>query len=1031
MILSDVSVTRPVFASVLSLLLIAFGIVSFTKLALREYPDIDPPVVSVSTSYPGAAANVVETRITEVIEDRISGVEGIKFISSTSSDGRSNINIEFDVGRDIEAAANDVRDRVSGIADDLPEEADPPDIQKADSSDDVILWLNLVSDRMDVLELTDYAKRYLQDRFSVLPGVARVRVGGGLEYSMRVWLDRNKMAARGLTVQDIETALRSENVELPAGSIESEEVQFTARIERGYKTPEDFKKLIIANTENYLVRLGDVARIEKAAVENRTFFRGNGVPMVGLGIIKQSKGNTIEVAQAAIDLADRLAPDLPPGMEIINSYDTSVFIRNAIAEVYKTLLISMFLVVSVIFIFLGSWRAMIVPAVTVPVSLIATFIVLNLFGFSINLLTLLALVLAIGLVVDDAIVVLENIYRRIEKGEPSLSAAYFGTRQVSFAVIATTIVLVAVFAPITFLEGDLGRLFTEFAITMAAAVCFSTFVAVTLCPMIASKLLKKEEKGGLHTKIDHAFDKFSRGYGYVLKFALKARILVMIGFAVIAGLSYFIFNALPSEYAPKEDRGAFFLMVNGPEGASYQYTKEYMEEIERRLMPYTESGEITRLLVRAPRSFGTLASFNDGIVICVLNDWNKRRPADKIMGEIAGKMSDLPGVRAFPIMRQGFGGGTSKPVQFVLGGGTYEELAQWRDILIEKINENNPGLTDIDSDYKETKPQLKLIVNKDRAGDMGVSSQTIGRTLESMLGSRRVTTYIDDGEEYDVILEGERDTQRTPTNMSNIYVRSDSGRLIPLSNVVKIEEYADSGSLNRYNRVRAITIEAGLEEGYSLGEALDYLRALVRDNLPNTAAIDYKGQSLDYQSSGTSLLFIFALGFLIVFLVLAAQFESYIHPLVIILTVPLAMTGALTGLYLTGNSLNVYTQIGLIMLIGLAAKNGILIVEFANQLRDEGMEFSKALIEAAQIRLRPIVMTGITTIAGSLPLILSSGAGAETRVAIGVVILFGVAAATIFTLFIVPVAYDLLARKTGSPGDVRRELEAQQKGGIL
>jgi multidrug efflux pump len=1029
MILSDLSVTRPVFASVLSLLLIAFGAVSYSKLSLREYPDIDPPVVSVDTSYAGAAANVVETRITQVIEDRISGVEGIKFISSTSSDGRSRINIEFDVGRDIEAAANDVRDRVSAIADDLPEEADPPDIQKADSSDDVILWLNLVSENMDVLELTDYARRYLQDRFSVLPGVARVRIGGGQAYAMRVWLDRNKMAARGLTVQDIESALRSENVELPAGSIESAEVQFTARVERVYQTPEDFQNLVIAKTDNYLVRLGDVARVEKAAIENRTFFRGNGVPMVGLGIIKQSKGNTIDVAQAAIDLAVRLGPDLPPGMKIINSYDTSVFIRGAIKEVYKTLLLAMILVVGVIYLFLGSWRAMLVPAVTVPVSLIATFIVINLLGFSINLLTLLALVLAIGLVVDDAIVVLENIYRRIEKGEPPLSAAYFGTRQVSFAIIATTVVLIAVFVPITFLEGDLGRLFSEFALTMAAAVGFSTFVALTLCPMIASKLLKKTQKSKFHTKVDAVFDRFALGYGRVLSFALKFRLWVIVVFALIASLSFFLFNALPSEYAPKEDRGAFFLMVNAPEGASYQFTKEYMEEIEKRLMPYIDSGEVNRLLVRAPRSFGTISSFNDGIVIHVLNDWSKRRPASVIMGEITKNMADLPGVRVFPVMRQGFGGGTQKPVQFVLGGGTYAQLAQWRDILIEKIGENNPGLTDIDSDYKETKPQLRLLINKDRSGDLGVSGTLIGTTLESMLGSRRVTTYIEDGEEYDVVLEGERDTQRTPTNMQNIYVRSDTGALIPLSNLISIEEYADSGTLNRYNRVRSITIEAGLVEGYALGDALDFMRDLVREHLPDTAAIDYKGQSLDYKNSGSSLLFVFVLGFIIVFLVLAAQFESYIHPLVIILTVPLAMTGALAGLYLTGNSLNVYTQIGLIMLIGLAAKNGILIVEFVNQLRDQGMEFSAALMEAAQIRLRPIVMTGITTVAGSIPLILSHGAGSETRVAIGVVIMFGVAAATIFTLFIVPVAYDLLARKTGSPGDVARALENQIKEG--
>lgn len=1027
MILSDVSVKRPVFSSVLSLLLIAFGLLSFNRLALREYPDIDPPVVSITTSYQGASANIVETRITEVIEDRISGIEGIKFVESRSSDGQSNINIEFNIERDIEAATNDVRDRISGVIDELPDEADPPDIQKADSSGDVILWLNLSSDTMNTLELTDYARRYLEDRFSVLPGVARVRVGGGLEYAMRIWLDRSKMAARGLTVTDIENALRSENVELPAGSIESKTVQFTARIQRAYNNPEDFKNLIIAQQDNYLIRLSDVARIEKSAIENRTFFHGNAKPMVGIGIIKQSKANTIVVAQGAIEMAERISLNLPQGMDLSNSYDTSVFIRNAISEVYNTLFIAMILVIAVIYLFLGNFRAMLIPAVTVPVSLIATFIILYTFNFSINLLTLLALVLSIGLVVDDAIVVLENISRRIEEGEPPLSAAFNGTRQVGFAVIATTLVLVAVFAPITFLEGDLGRLFTEFSVTISAAVIFSTFVALTLCPMMASKLLKKTERSGLSRKVDNVFETFKHNYAKILTAILKFKALAILLFAALTGVSFFLFNAIPSEYAPREDRGAFFLLVNAAEGATFQFTKEYMDEIERRLMPYVDKGEVSRLIVRAPRGFGTISSFNDGMVIIVLNDWESRRPVTDIMAEITQELSDLPGVRAFPVMRQSFGGGIGKPVQFVLGGGTYEELASWRDTLLEKINENNPGLTDIDSDYKETKPQLRLIINKDRAGDLGVSIQTIGRTLETMLGSRRVTTYIDEGEEYDVILEGERSTQNTPTNMQNIYVKSGTtGKLIPLSNLVSIEEYADSGSLNRYNRVRAITIEAGLTDGYALGDALEYLNTLVHENLPDNVMIDYKGESLDYQTSGSSLIFIFSLGFLIVFLVLAAQFESYIHPFIIILTVPLAITGALAGLYFTGNSLNVYTQVGLVMLIGLAAKNGILIVEFVNQLRDEGMEFSQALIEASQIRLRPIVMTGITTVAGSIPLVLATGAGSETRVAIGVVILFGVLAATLFTLFIVPIAYDLLARGTGSPNDIKRQLEQER-----
>ncbi len=677
MLLSDISVKRPVFSSVLSLLLIAFGVISFFELTLREYPDIDPPVVSISTDYAGASANIVETRITEIIEDRISGVEGIKFISSTSSDGRSRINIEFEVSRDIEAAANDIRDRVSGVIDNLPDEVDPPDIQKADSSDDVILWFNVVSDKLSVLELTDYAKRYLQDRFSVLPGVARVRIGGGLEYAMRVWLDRTEMAARGITVSDIETALRTENVELPAGSIESDEIQFTARIKRLYQSEEDFTRLVLKKDDDYLIRLGDVATIKKEAIENRTFFRGNGVPMVGLGIIKQSKANTIEVARVADEMAKKLQKDLPEGMKIINSYDSSVFISSAISEVYKTLFIAIILVISVIFLFLGSIRTMIIPAVTVPVSLIATFIVLYAFGYTINLLTLLALVLAIGLVVDDAIVVLENISRRIEEGEKPLLASYLGAKQVGLAVIATTLVLIAVFVPITFIDGDLGRLFTEFAVTMIAAVSFSTFIAVTLCPMLTSQLLKDHKKNKFSEKVDVIFERIKSFYTKGLELALRFKAVTIALFLLMLGISSYLVNDLPTEYAPKEDRGVFFLLVNAPEGASYNYTKEYMEEIESRLMPYVESGEVNRLLVRAPRSFGTnISSFNDGIVIVVLNDWSVRRSGFTIMQEVAGKMSDLPGVRAFPVMRQGFGGGISKPVQFVIGGGTYQELAQ-------------------------------------------------------------------------------------------------------------------------------------------------------------------------------------------------------------------------------------------------------------------------------------------------------------------------------------------------------------------
>jgi len=1033
MILSDISVKRPVFASVISLLLIAFGWVSYERLSLREYPDIDSPVVTVDVTYPGAPSNIVETRITEIIEERIAGIEGIEFIESSSRDGRSSVTIEFSINRDIDAAANDVRDRVAGITDDLPEEADPPEVQKIDSNDDVIIWQNLVSDRMSVPELTDYAARFLVDQYSTLDGVARVRIGGGLNYAMRVWLDRKALAARGLSVGDVERALRAENVELPAGSLETDERLFHARVERNFKEPDDFAPLVLGEGDDgYLIRLGDVARVELGVVEDRTFFRGNKVPMVGIGTIRQSTANTIDVANAVKELSARLNKNLPEGMSIEQSYNAAIFIEASIAEVYKTLLVAIACVIFIIYLFLGSFRAMIIPAVTVPVSLVATFSVIYAFGFSINLLTLLALVLAIGLVVDDAIVVLENIVRRIqEKGESPLVAAYYGARQVGFAVVATTLVLVAVFVPLTFLKGDIGRLFTEFALTISAAVVFSSLVALTLSPMLASKLLqaKQQEHNRFVRAIDSAFLAIRKRYSSVLLRAVKAPLVMLLIFVSLVVGSGLIYPNIAQEFSPKEDRGAFFLIVNGPEGASYSYIEEYMTEIERRLMPYIDSGEMQRLLVRAPRSFGNIENFNNGIVIALLDDWDNRRPATVIMNEIRQNLAGLPGVRAFPVMRQGLGGGTQKPVQFVIGGSTYEELARWRDILIQHINDNNPGFRGLDNDYKETRPQLDFQVDYERAADLGVTIAEIGRTLETMMGGRNVTTFLDRGEEYDVILEGERNTQRSFSDIQNIYVPSErTGELIPIANLVNIKEYGAAQRLARYNRIRSITLEANLEEGYSLGDALAYLNDAVDELLPSEVIVDYKGQSRDFVHSGGSILFVFALGLLVVFLVLAAQFESYIHPFIIMLTVPLAMGGGLLGLYLSGSTLNIYSQIGLIMLIGLAAKNGILIVEFANQLRDEGVAFERAIIQAAQTRFRPILMTGLTTVAGAVPLILSSGAGAETREVIGVVVLAGVLAATLFTLFIVPAAYSVIARNTGSINDVARQLQREYNG---
>ncbi|MDT8439570.1 MAG: efflux RND transporter permease subunit [Wenzhouxiangellaceae bacterium] len=1030
MILSDLAITRPVLSAVAALLLVIFGAVAFVQLPLREYPDIDPPVVSVDTNYPGASAAVVDTQITEIIEDRIAGIEGIEFIESASQDGQSDITVRFALNRDIDAAANDMRDRVSGILDNLPEEAEPPEVQRVEANADVIVWWNLASPDHTVPELTDFAERFLVDRLSVVDGVARVRIGGAQSYAMRVWLDREALAARNLTVADVERALRAENVELPGGNIESQTRQFTVRITRQFIDADDFARLVIRRGDDgYLVRLGDVARVERGTVEDRTLFRGNGDPMIGLGIIRQSTANTLEVARRVRAEVERLNQELPGRMQLLPSFDSSVFIEGAIKEVYRTLGIAIGLVVLVIFLFLGSLRAILVPAVAVPVALIATFIGLALFGFSVNLLTLLALVLAIGLVVDDGIIVLENIRRRMDDyGESALVAAFRGTRQVAFAVISTTLVLIAVFAPIALLRGDVGRLFSEFGLTMAAAVAFSSFVALTISAALASKLLRpRDNANALVGMIDRGMDWTRRLYSVCLLATLKVRWIALAGMLALFAAAVWLFSQIPSEYAPFEDRGAFFVTVTGPEGATHEYMRDYMNEIEARMMPLVENGEISRLLVRSPRSFNNIAVFNSGIAIAVLKDWGQRRPARAIMADVQERLADLSGVQVATRMRQGFQQGFGNPVQFVIGGGAeYETLAEWRDTLLEAIEDDNPGLVSIDWDYKENQPQLEVLIDYDRAAELGVTVSNIGRTLESMLGGRRVTTYIDDGQEYDVIIEGERDRQRSPAALENIYVRSErSGELIPLSNLVTLENFADSNTLNRYNRVRAITIEAGLAEGLTLGEALDYLRAKAREVLPEEVIIDYKGQSRDFVEAGGSMAFVFVLGLIVVFLVLAAQFENWIHPLVIILGVPLAVGGGLLGLWLTGATLNVYSQIGLVMLVGLAAKNGILIVEFINQLRDEGVEFKKAIVEASVIRLRPIVMTGITTAAGAVPLILAFGAGAETRQVIGIVVLSGVTVSMVLTLFIIPVLYRLLAANTGSPERVKRQLERE------
>lgn len=1033
--LSDVSVQRPVLAMVIASLIVAFGLLALTRLPLQEYPTIDPPVVSIRTSYPGASADIVETRITQVLEDRIAGIAGIEVISSTSQDGSSSINIEFSLSTDIDAAANDVRDRISGAADNLPEEADPPEVRKEDTSSETVMWLMLAGEGYTTAELTDYAERYLVDSFSVQEGVSSVRVGGSREYAMRVWLDSDALAARGLTVGDVEDVLRAENVELPGGAVESVDRQFVVRLPRSFSTPEDFRELVLDRGDNdYLVRLADVAHVELGTVEERSLFRGNGKTVVGLGIIKQSNANVMALSKGVRAEMERLAPRLPEGMTLTLNHDSSTFVARSIQEVVSTLIIAIGLVVVSIFVFLGNIRTTLIPAITVPITLVGTFAGLAALGFSINLLTLLALVLAIGLVVDDAIIMLENIHRRMQLyGETPLVAAFRGARQLAFAVLATSLVLIAVFVPLSFVQGDIGKLFTEFALTLSTAVAISTLLALTLTPMMASRILSPSmHEGRLAHWVDSGLKHAQGVYRGLLEKVLKLRWLVVVAFVALLGGVAWLYSQLPAEYTPREDRGTFFVIVNGPPGATFSWMEDYMDEVEARIMPLTEqedgegTPEVERVLVISPMGRGNIETFNSGFAIVGLSDWSERRSAWPIMNEVRESLGQLPGIRAFPVMAQGFGGGSEQGLQFVLGGGSYEQLVTWRDALMDYIRQTNPNLINLESDYEESQPQLSVNIDYTRAADLGVTVTEIGRTLQTLLGGRTVTQFTDEGEEYDVILEAERGSNPTPAALDSVRVRSArTGELVPLSSLVDIESYAGPSTLNRYNRLRAITLQADLADGYSMGEALDYLDQAVEDVLPAGVQTDVKGAARDYRESTGATTFLLILGTIVVFLVLAAQFESFVHPLVIMLTVPLAIGGALLGLWATGQTLNIYSQVGLVMLVGLAAKNGILIVEFANQLRDEGVAFREALIRSALTRLRPIVMTSVTTIAGSIPLILSSGAGAETRMVIGTVIFTGVAAATFFTLFVVPVAYDLLARHTGSPGDVARKLEKE------
>ena len=1028
MYLTDLSIKRPVVATVMSLILVIFGLVVFNEIPTDELPDVERPIVTIQTNYQGASAEIVDTQITQKIEDRVGGTPGLINIESMSEDGSSRIEMTFKSDLDLDNVANDVRSFVARVVDELPEEASAPEVYKQSAGFRTTMWMSFSSDFMTDMELTDYADRYLTDYFATVEGVGRVRLGGEREISLRIWLDPIALAARDLTTQEVEQTLRSENLEFPSGRIESKDIDLTIKLENAYDKIETYKNLPLKKSfDGSITKLSDVARVEFGPVSTRTVFKGNGKQVVGIGIYQQSDANTIKVANRLKKKIKEIQPTLPDGTSLEVSFDRSNYISTAIYEVYKTLVIALILVTIIIYLFLGNIRALVVPIIALPVSLISTFLAIYFFDFSINLFTLMALVLAIGIVVDDAIVMLENIVRRVEKGETSLVAAYKGSKQVSFAIIATTLVLVAVFIPLIFIKGLSGTLYTQTAVTLSFAVIISSFVALSLSPMIASKVLvKKNIKSKVSQKFEVSLNKFRDFYKRTLLFWLKRKKEIIIFLIIILVLTTSVFLYAPKELMPKEDRGAFFVIIKAPESSGFEYTSSKSEEIEGFLLPEVGKGEYRRLLLRVPGFGKSSTQVNSGFIIVLLEHWdNRKRDGQRIMMESFRKISKVPGVLAFPVMPQGIRtGGVQKPVQFVLLGNTYEDLIKWKEVIKNEARKNK-NLINVEDDFNQTKAILNVKIDQEKTSDLGVSTLEIGRSIETMFGSRNVTKFTKDGREYDIILQGDIKNRKEPSNLAKVYVRSkNTGKLVSISNLVSLEEEGIAPILSRYNRQKAITISANIVGDYSLSDALNFLEKTTNDNFPS-ARIAYKGESEELRETSYQIYLIFALALLTAYLVMAAQFESFKHPFTIMLTVPLAIFGGILGLLVVGSSINIFSQIALIILIGLATKNGILIVEFANQLRDEGKDIEKSIIESANIRLRPILMTSISTIIGVLPLVFSSGPGEASRLTVGITILFGMIFSTFFTLYVIPTIYLAIGKNTKSINHIEKELKKQ------
>jgi len=1017
MVLSDLSIRRPVLATVMSLLIVLLGFISFGRLAVREYPKIDPPTVSVRTVYKGATAQVVESVITTPIEDALSGIEGIKTIKSQSREEVSQITVTFVTDRDVEAAANDVRDRVARVKAQLPRTALDPVVSKIEADAWPIMWIALMSDRHTPMELTDYADRYLTDPLKALPGVATVVIGGERKYSMRVWLDRERLASQGLTAQDVEAALLRQNLDSAGGRIESSAREFTVLAETTLKNPEQFNEMIIRELGGYPIRLRDVGYAAPGPYENRKVVRISGQEALGLGVVKQSVGNTLEIAQAVKAALPRLSQSLPEGMSMKVAVDTSQFIEASIDSVYTVLVEALVLVVLVIFVFLRSVRATLIPAVTIPVSLIGAFFFLWILGFSINVLSLLGIVLAVGLVVDDAIVMLENIHRHIEEGMSPYKAALLGSKEIGFAVIAMTITLAAVFTPLVFMTGRTGQLFIEFALTVVAAVIVSGFVALTLTPMMCSKVLKAHTThGAVYRLTERFFEGMNSGYSRILGATLRARWVVALVFAGSIVALGWLYTQMKQELSPVEDRGTFMAFAIAPEGSTMAYTDGYMRTV----------GQIIGKIPSVETVFEVVAPglerpnpVNIGIAFAVLKHWDERPGVSQlaITKELTPKLfGGLPGVLSFAKDPLSLGANfLAKDFDYVIYGNSYEELQGKVGKMMGELSKYK-GITGLDTDLKLNKPQLKVDIDRDKASALGVSMEAIGHTLETLMGGRDVTRYKREGKQYDVVVQVEDDKRRQPSDLTSIYVRATSGELVQLDNLVTIRETVAPKELNHFNKLRAAIINGNVAPGFSLGDVLTHIDTVVAEQLPKATGTDLDGNAREFRETGEEAIKVLVLALIFIYLVLAAQFESFVGPAVIMLTVPLAWTGALFVMWINaknghGGALNIYSQIGLVMLVGLITKNGILIVEFANQLREKGVEKFAAVREAATLRLRPILMTSFATVLGAVPLALSHGAGAEARAAIGWVVVGGMLVGTLLTLFIVPAFYTVFVRK--------------------